>query len=78
MKTTYRSEAKGKTLNIGDRVRATRPLAYGLIQAGRVGTVIAKFAPLHATGCWTITVDFQEPGWCPIQFSYPTDAVEAQ
>jgi hypothetical protein len=61
------------TLHVGDLVAATRPLAYGKIPAGTIGTVIEKFTPSTACMAWTVTVDFgrSDVEWCPIRFAYP-------
>lgn len=61
-------------LNVGDRVKATRALGYGAIPAGTEGTVVEKYVPHWATGCWTITVRF-EADWVPIQLPYPDGSV---
>ena len=66
----------GRVVREGDQVRVTRHLAYGLIKAGSLGTVVRKFTPGHAVACWTITVDFHEPRWCPIEFEWPGAPIE--
>ena len=56
------------TLEIDDRVRLTRKTI--LHKEGSLGTVTEKFTPSHATGCWSITVRFDD---CTTEtcFDYP-------
>ncbi len=60
-------------LSIGDRVRATRDLSYGIIPKGIKGVVVDKFTPHWATACWTVTIDFEVEGFdeCRKRLDYP-------
>jgi hypothetical protein len=60
-------------LEIGDRVRLTR--ATLLHKEGSLGVVTGKFTPHHASGCWTVTVRFDETGY-KTEFSYPGSPLE--
>jgi len=61
------------TLQIGDRVRLIR--ATLLHKEGSLGSVTGKFTPHHATGCWTVTVEFDGSGH-KTEFSYPGSPLE--
>ena len=63
------------TMNPGDRVKTMRDIHYGRIPAGTVGTVVEKYTPHWATGCWTITVQFDgDSGWT--RLPYPDGTLE--
>ena len=67
-------------INVGDRVKTIRDLSYGRVKAGTLGTVVEKYVPHWATGCWTITVEFDGDvvagRLIPTQLPYPDGTLE--
>jgi hypothetical protein len=51
-----------QTFDIGDRVRALRPLSHGRIAVGALGRVVGKSMPSQTSGP-TITIQFQGVNW---------------
>ena len=64
-----------RALNIGDRVILTRDIRVSGRTKGMKGNITAKYAPHWSTGCWDITVEFDD-GY-RMGLPYPSDYLEA-